>query len=734
MKTMRKTCNLCEATCGLLVDVDDERRHVLAIRPDHGDIFSRGHICPKAFKLKDVQEDPERLRFPMRRTRAGDFERVSWEEALAFAADGLVRIQRRDGRHAVATYLGNPSVHNFGAVLGAQFLLRALHSHNRFSASSLDQNPKHASSLFLYGNIAALPVPDLDRTHHLLMLGANPLVSNGSLMTAPGVRERLRGIQKRGGKVVVVDPRRTETAKLADEHHFIRPGADAFLLAALLNVILEERLGRDGPVTPKVVGLEAARRRVAPFTPEAVAGPTGIAAEAIRKIARDLARAPSAACYGRIGTCLQEFGTLASWLVDVVDIVTGNLDRPGGAMFTTPAVDIAALARTFGLEGHVGAWKSRVRGVPEFNGELPTACLAEEILTPGAGQVRGLLTIAGNPVLSAPNGRLLEKAMASLEHLVAVDLYLNETTRHAHVILPPAWSLEHDNYEAAFHLLAVRDTTKYSPAALREEPGTREDWEIISDIALRVIEGRESAPGTGLRGTLAWATARAARRLGLVPGPRFFLDLMIRFGPHGDRFRPWSDGLNLRKVAARPEGIDLGPLKTGALDRVMATKDGRIDLDHPTIARELERLAARLGEIGAGNGNGGGNGNGNGRLLLIGRRGLHTNNSWMEPTQEAVRRQGLTLHVHPRDAARIGVADGDRARVRSRVGEVTAPVKVTDDIMPGVASLPHGWSGASVNDVTDDAPLEAITGNAVLNGVPVEVEPAPVPAGAPAAS
>ncbi|HVY63121.1 MAG TPA: molybdopterin-dependent oxidoreductase, partial [Planctomycetota bacterium] len=539
-RTAHKTCNLCEAACGLLIDVEDGDR-VAAIRPDPDDPFSRGHICPKAFTLKEIHEDPDRLRRPLRRTASGGWEEVGWDEALDEAATRLAALQRRDGRDAVATYIGNPVAHSFATGLGALGLVAAVGSRSRFSTNSVDSNPRLCASLLLYGNQVAIPVPDIDRTRFMLILGANPVVSNGSVMTAPGVRARLRAIQARGGKLVVVDPRRTETARIADEHLFIRPGEDALLVAALVGVVVAERLWRESPALARASGLERLAIEVAPFTPERVEGRTGIAAATIRRLAREFAAAPGAVCYGRTGICNAAFAALTSWLIDALNLLTGNLDREGGSMFPTPAVDLGALAARVGQRGHVGRWRSRVRGAPEFNDEIPVACLAEEVLTPlsaapaGRGAdglerapatpVRGLVTIAANPVLSAPNGRRVEEALGALECYVAIDIYRNESTRHAHLILPPAWSLEQDNYEAIAYLVAVRNVAKYSPAVVPAPPGSKRDYDILAELSLRLVERRAG----GVRGLLA----RAARRA--VPTPRRLLDLLLRTGPHGDR-------------------------------------------------------------------------------------------------------------------------------------------------------------------------------------------------------
>ncbi len=742
MRTALKTCNLCEAACGLTIEVDAGANRVVSIRPDHEVPFSRGHICTKAFALKEVHEDPDRLRRPLRRKRgggAGEFEPISWEEALDEAAARIAEVQAREGRDAVATYIGNPVAHSFGTGLYSLLLVAAIGSRNRFSTNSVDSNPRLAASLLLFGSITSIPVPDIDRTGYFLVFGANPIVSNGSIMTAPGVRARLLAIRARGGKLVVVDPRRTETARLADEHVFIRPGDDALVLAALVRTALEVRLAPppfagDG----RTVGLDRLERALAPFAPEAVAGAIGIEAATIRRLAREFAgAAPGAVCYGRTGTCNQAFGTLSTWLTDALNIVTGNLDRPGGAMFATPAVDLGALAARLGLEGTMGRFRSRVRGLPDFNGELPVACLAEEVLTPGPGRIRGLVTIAANPVLSIPNGRQVDRALASLDAFVAIDIYLYEPTRLALLILPPAWSLEQDNYEALSYLVAVRNAATYSPAVLAPEPGARRDFEVLGGLALRVAE-RTARSGLGR------ALFRLVRRANLLPRPATLLDLLLRVGPHGDRFLPWRrrSGLSLRKLRAHPHGIDLGPL-VPSLDRVLRTPGRRIDLAPPQILDELARLAGRLDRLPLPPGEGRGEGavavsGPPSSLVLVGRRDIRSNNSWGHNAPSMAKgRPRCTLLMSPGDAARLGLADGEPVKVRSRVGEVVVPLDVSDEIMPGVVSLPHGWGhdrpgaalrvaaaqpGASANDVTDELAVDPIAGNAVLNGVPVTVE------------
>ncbi len=715
--TVHRTCNLCEATCGLLVEVEGQR--VVRIRADEADPFSRGHICAKAIALKQIQEDPDRLRRPVRRTADG-WEEISWEVALDEVARNLARIQRRDGDDAVGIYLGNPAAHNFGTLMYVTFLFQALDTRNRYSASSLDQNPKHASSLFLFGNTFLIPIPDLDRTRFLLMLGANPMVSNGSLMTAPGFRRRIRELKERGGRFVVVDPRRTETAAIADEHFFLPPGRDAFLLAALIHVVLDEKLGRACHFADRLDGVATLRTAVSAFSPEAVEERLRIPAARVRGLAREFAAAPSAVCYGRVGTSQNPYGTLANWLVDVLNIVTGNLDREGGAMFPTPAVDLPALIRMRGGDGPAIGWRTRVRGAPAFNGEQPAACMSEEMLTPGRGQIRAMLTSNGNPVLSTPNGRKLEEGFDALEYCAAIDIYRNETTRHANVILPPTWSLEHDNYEVLFHLFAVRNTAKYSEPVLAPEPGALHEWEIQLELALRIMELKSAWPHVRL-------ALRALRRAKGFFHPKRVLDWMLRIGPYGDGFRPWRRGLRLADLIAEPKGRDLGPLEP-RLNQILQTSSGRIDLAHPSMQAELRRLATELASPLA---------PASSDLLLIGRRDARSNNSWLHNAPLAVAgRNRCTLRMHPADAAERGLASGQLVRIRSRVGEVRAALEVSDELMRGVVSLPHGWghhrpgtatrvaeahAHVSANDLTDEQLLEPVVGNAVLNGVPVRV-------------
>lgn len=692
--TRLHTCMLCEAICGIAVQLEDGR--VTGVRGDTDDPFSRGHVCPKAAAIPDVMDHPDRIREPMR--RVGErWEPVSWEDALSEAADRISAIQREHGRNAVGMYVGNPTVHSHGAILGIPLLSRALGGRSRFSATSVDQLPQMLAAFEMFGHQLLFPVPDVNRTAFLLVLGANPIVSNGSLMTAPGIAHRLSALRARGGRLVVVDPRRTETAAVADRHVAVRPGGDAALLLGMLQVIFADGLERPGRLAKFTSGLGKLREIVSRYPPERVAARAGVPPEAIRSLAREFAASPTAVCYGRVGISTQEFGAVASWLVNVLNVVTGNLDQPGGAMFTTPAADVVALNARLGRLGSFGRFRSRVRGLPEFGGELPVAALAEEIDTPGDGQIRGLVTFAGNPVLSTPNGGRLDRALPGLEFQLAIDLYRNETTRHAHLILPPTFGLERDHYDLVFNTVAVRNVARYAKAAVTPPPGVRDDWDILLGLALAL----RARGGGGKRRDLG-ATLRAARAL----GPRRILGLLLRFGP-----QPVSIGTLERS----PHGIDFGPLEPRLPGRLF-TPDRRIRLVPDVLVADLIRLDPELDAAAPAAGS----------LQLIGRRRLRSNNSWMHNSARLAKGPvGCTLLVHPDDAAARGLSQGAEAMVRSRVGEIRVPVSVSDEVAPGVVCLPHGWSHASFNELADELRVDALCGNADFSGVPVTVEAAP---------
>jgi len=737
------TCPLCEATCGLEIETHD--REIISIRGDAQDVFSHGYICPKAYSLKELHADPDCIREPIVR-KDDKWINVSWDDAFAEIERGLMPILEEHGRDALAIYVGNPNAHNIASLLYLPALLQTAKTHNFFSASTVDQMPKHVTAGLMFGTLFSIPVPDLERTEYLLLLGANPLVSNGSLMTAPDMRGRLRRLRQHGGKVVVIDPYRTRTAKEADEHHFIKPGRDAHFLFALVHTLFAEGLVAPGKLVEHIAGLEQVRILAEPFTPERVTTTCGIAASTIRTIARELAAAPRAAVYGRIGTCTQEFGTLSSWLVDVLNVLTGNLDREGGAMFPKAA---AGSRNTTGTPGHGRGvrfvrWKSRVRGLPEIYGELPASCLAEEIDTPGQGQVKALITLAGNPALSTPNSHRLQRALSTLKFMVSIDIYLNETTRYANVILPPPPVLARSHYDLALYQLAVHNVAHYSAPVIEREMGALDEWELflrlagilagqrsnvdpstLDDLVITSLIRREAAlDGSNIenRDVSELLEALKSRR-----GPERILDFLLRSGPYGDAFGR-HDGMSLETLEAHPHGVDLGPLQP-RIPEVLRTPSGKIELAPQPIVEDVERLLISFERSLT---------FGNGHMLLIGRRDLRSNNSWMHNLLVLTKgKDRCTLHIHPDDAAHLALVDGNMATVASRSGSVEVPIEITDAIMPGVVSIPHGWghtlsmtktriasehAGVNTNILSDEVEVDPLSGNAVLNGIPVTVE------------
>ena len=731
--TSFRTCPLCEATCGLVIEHDGHR--VTKVRGDKDDVFSQGFICPKGAALGELNHDPDRLTKPIVR-RDGKWHEVDWEEAFQEIEAGLGPLLKRN-RQSVGAYLGNPSAHNLSGTLYNRVLLKSMGTRNVYSASTVDQMPKHLSSGLMFGSPLSIPIPDVDRTDYMLMLGANPWVSNGSLATAPDWPGRLRALRRRGGRLVVVDPLRTQTAEHADEHVPLRPGADAWFLAALVHTVFAEGLTNLGSINSFSSGLETLKSTVAPFTPERVAGACGLQAETIRRIARELAEAPNAVCYGRIGTCTQRFGSTASWLVDALNAITGNLDSPGGAMFTSPAHEpYRADPKPGGRGFNVGRWQSRVHQYREVLGEFPVATLADEISTPGDDQVRGLITVAGNPVLSTPDGQALAEALGSLEFMVSIDPYLNETTRFANVILPPPPPLSRPHYDLSFYGFSIRNISNFSAPVMPLPEGALPEWAIvlrlvgiltglsndlnaIDDFVCRQLITKEvrdtSSPLHGRDIDELLAQMEPHR------GPERMLDFLLRAGLYGDGFGRVPDGLNLDALLAAPHGIDFGPL-VPRLPALLKTPSGQVELAPPLFVEDMKRLDSALGEATP-------------SLVLIGRRHLRSNNSWMHNVPGLMTgRARCTALVHPDDAAQAGVQDGQTAWLRSDAGEITVTVEIDPGIRPGVVSVPHGWGhsdtetrmttaqrtpGTNVNLLASTQALDPLSGNAVLNGIPI---------------
>lgn len=699
-------CNLCEAICGLELTI--EGRDVVGVRGNPADPLSRGHVCPKGVAIADVYADPDRLRRPVRRVGEGataTWQEVSWDEALDLVADNLARTINEHGPDALGVYLGNPNAHSLGSMTHGTAMFKSFRTRNRFSATSVDQLPHQLVAHLVFGHQLFLPVPDIDRTSWFLVVGANPMASNGSLMTVPDFPQRVRDLRARGGRMVVLDPRRTETARVADEHHFVRPGSDAWVLLAMLQVLTTE-LADTLPAAPDHVdGVATVVDLVAPFTPERAEEVSGLPADDVRRLARELAAAEPGVVYSRIGVSAGPWGSVCQWAVTCLNVLTGNLDRVGGAMFTTPAID--AVGTGLIGRGHHDAWRSRVRGLPETAGELPVSALREEIETPGEGQVRALLTVAGNPVLSTPDGARLDRALDGLDFMAAVDIYVNETTRHADVILPPTTALERDHYDLVFHLLAVRDTARFTPAVFDKDSDQRHDWEIFRELTLRTTARLDRKPR--LR-------RRLVQRARLTASPTLLVTALLRRG---------SSGVTMAKLRARPSGIDLGPLRAGQLPARLPSRNKRVDLAPALVVADVARLGSATPPAAD-------------ELLLIGRRHQRDCNSWMHNSERLTRgRRRHQLLMHPADLAARDLTDGDRVRVTSRVGAVEVEVAASEDLMRGVVSLPHGYGharegvlmthsrdvpGVSVNDLTDPERLD-VSGNAALNGVPVAVTP-----------
>lgn len=697
ISTHFRTCNLCEAMCGL--EINYQNKTIISIKGDKNDALSKGHICPKATALTDLYTDKDRLKTPIKRTENGWID-ISWEAAFDEIETELKRIQNQYGKNAVGSYRGNPTVHNIGLMLFGTPFLQSLGSNQSYTATSVDQLPHHFASLLMFGHYLMFPIPDIDRTDFMLIMGGNPAVSNGSIMTAPDFSNRLKAIKNRGGKVVVVDPRFTETAKIANNYYPIKPGTDAFLLLAMLHVIFEEKLETLGHLTAHTNGLETLREAVKNYSPEKIAKIIGFSSEEIQQLARDFANSKTAVCYGRLGLSTQEFGGLCQWLVNVLNCVTGNLDTEGGALFTKPIIDIVGMSKMTGKKGSFNKRQSRVHKLPEFTGEFPVATLSDEILTPGEGQIKAMITIAGNPVLSTPNGKHLEEAFASLEYMVAIDIYLNETTKYAHIILPTTTGLETPLYDLVFHQFAIRNTAKYSEALFEKSEEQRHDWEILKELTKR-FSGKENP-------------------LNLVQT----LDYMLQFSSYKD------SKLSVEELKNHPHGLDFGALKPQLPERLF-TEDKKVALAHPLFLGDLERLNAKLKELTSE------------KTLefpfsLIGRRHLRSNNSWMHNSERLVKGKArCTLLIHPKDAHFLQIEDGQMAKVTSDVGQVQLPIEITDSIMPSVVSIPHGWghhrtgtkmevaqqnAGVSLNDLTNAEKMDFLTGNADFSGTKVKIE------------
>ncbi|WP_417714397.1 molybdopterin-dependent oxidoreductase [Pseudophaeobacter arcticus] len=689
LKTQFRTCNICEAMCGLIVTYDETEVH--SIKPNPEDPLSRGHICPKAIALQDFRTDPDRVTTPLKKVD-GEFVPISWEEAYDFAAQRLAAVQEQHGKDGVGVYLGNPNAHKFGNLLTLPKLVRALGTSNRYSSATADQIPHHVASIHMLGHPMLMPVPDVARTDLMLILGGNPVVSNGSMMTAPGFGKRMDEIKARGGRVVVIDPRRTETATRAGEHLFIQPETDAFLLLALIHEVFAQGLQDLGALVAVTDGVEVLKEAVQPFTADRAAEMTGIEAQTIRDLARDFATAKSAVCYARMGASTQSFGSLCQWANNALNIITGNFDSPGGAMFTTPALDYVGMSSRKGKTRSYPEKRSRVSQQPLYNGEFPVSVMAEEMETPGEGQIKAMITVAGNPVLTAPNGQRIGRAFETLDFMMSIDLHINDTTRHADLILPASVALEEEVYDMVFHSFAVHNTAAFAKPAFAPPNGNPQEWELISRLAAKISGSND-----------------------IGPSPTQVLEMLLPQGFHGET-------VTVEAMLTAPNGsIDLGPLVSNLADR-LETPDARLNLAPKVFLADLPRLLAFQPPV-----------SDDFPLLMIGRRQVRSHNSWTQNSPRLVKgRNRCTVQLNPVDAARFGLAEAKDVEIESAVGVARLPVEITDEIAPGVVSIPQGWGQRkgnlaaatrvqteSINDLTDDSRIDPISGNAAFNGVPV---------------
>jgi len=692
-----RTCNLCEAMCGL--EIEYTSNEIFSIKGDRNDVLSKGHICPKALALKDLYEDKDRLRRPLKRIANG-WQEISWEKAFDEVTDNLKSIQKKYGTNAVGLYRGNPNVHNLGLMLYGKAFVKSLQTQQKYSATSVDQLPHHIASLAMFGHQMMIPIPDIDHTDFMLIIGGNPAVSNGSMMTAPDFSGRLKAIQKRGGKFMVIDPRFTETAKIADEHFFIKPGKDAYLLLALIHVIFDEKLDNLGTLASNTNGLEKIKAIAHDFSPKKVTETIGISSKEIKTIAREFANAKTGVCYGRMGVSVQEFGGLCQWLINILNTITGNLDLKGGALFTLPAIDLVGMATKTGRTGSFNRRQSRVHKLPDFAGEYPVSTLADEILTEGEDQIKAIITIAGNPVLSTPNGKQLEKAFESLDFMVAIDIYLNETSKHANIILPSTTGLETSHYDLIFHQLAVRNTAKYNDALFEKDDHQRHDWEILNALTERMTGQKNLAT------------------------PEMMLDYLLSNSPYKEQ------GISVKKLKENPHGIDFGALKSCLPERLF-TEDKKVELTPEIYLKDMERLHKEFTSSLA-------HKNTELPFVLISRRHLRNNNSWMHNSELLMMgRERCTLRIHPNDAEKLNIKNRQQVKVTSTIDTVQILAEISDEMMQGVVSIPHGFghhrtgtnmklaqenAGVSINDLTNNKSIDSLTGNANLSGTNVKIE------------
>ena len=703
-----RTCHLCEAMCGLEIEV--ENNQVLSIKGHKEDIYSKGHICPKGVALKELHEDPNRLKKPVQRTENG-WREISWTAAFDIVEKELKKIRKKDGNDAIATYTGNPTVHNTGTALTLYDTVNAINTKNRYASHSLDSVPVFLVNQMMFGHAMLAPVPDIENLDYFLIIGANPLASNGSFMSTPDIKGKIKRIKEKGGKVVVIDPRKTETAKKASEHYFIKPEMDVLLLLGIINEIFKRDIRRDDPCISYSKGLEDLKQLAQDYPIEIISPLTAISENNILQIVEDLIQSKSPVVYGRLGVNTQRFGTLCQWLITSINVLLGQLDKKGGLLFTLPAIDYVTL---MAHESKMFRYKSRLKEYGEIVGEYPTATMAEEMLTPGKGQIKALLSIAGNPARSAPNSTQVEEALQGLDFMVAVDMYINETTQYANIILPPAVGLETMHYSFVLHMVATQNTTKFSPPPLSIDAEQRYDWQIMTELQRRLFDGNP------IKSIQNYITSKIS--------PKRKLDLALKTGPYGiwggRRFK--KDGLSLAKLEKIKEGVLLEELKP-QLPKRLFTSDKKVNLAPDLFVKELENVKTLLSQ----------NKHTDYPFTLIGRRHLRSNNSWMHnlPILQGGSRK-CTAMIHPTDAAKLSLSNDQEVEVYSKLGSISIAVEITEDVIPGTISIPHGWGhagkniqldvaqkdqGVNVNKLMDHERLDPLSYNMAFNGHPVGI-------------
>jgi anaerobic selenocysteine-containing dehydrogenase len=695
-------CNLCDSCCGLIIEHDGQQ--ILSIRGDKDNVLSRGHVCPKCLALMDIYNDPSRIRKPLRK-RGKEWEEISWKEAIEETAERITDIQKKYGNDSLAFFFGNPVAHNYATLLTILPFINTLKTKNIYTANSVDAWPRLLVSILLYGNQALLPIPDIERTKYFLILGANPIISHGSVMTAPDCKRRFRELQERGGKIVVIDPRRSETAKIADEHYFIKHGTDHLFIFSMLHILFKEKLIKLNHLSNKIEGIKEVEVLAREFAPEKFSEQTGIETKVIYKITREFAKADSAVCYGRMGTRTQKNATVTTWLIDLLNILTGNIDSPGGAMFTTPAVDLVGMAKLLRRTDWFGRTRSRVNGFPDLTGELPVAALYDELERHGAGQIKALLTLAGNPVLSLPNSKRFEKALKNLEFMVSIDFYINETTQYSNIILPPVTYLESDHYPIIELATSIRNTAHYSDTVISPAADSKQEWEILEYLGRNIGSNRGILEKT--KAILKYVILKKV-------GPERILDILLRFGPHK---------LSLQELRKYPHGLDLGGLKPRLLEEM---NNKKVNLLPGLIAKEIESIKLELDDKNSGG------------YHLVNRRNLLGMNTYLHNFPRLLKGDNrCTLLINLSDAEKLNISNGETVRVKSRVGTIEIPVEITDEIMPGVVCIPFGWGhnsdgarlaiankipGVNINIIIDEKIIDTISGTSAVNGTKVSIE------------